>query len=131
MQSWVSLGGTHFNCAGGSTPWGSWITCEETVNGPDVGPDFLGQGGPAGALTQPHGYIFEVDPQNEGLSEPVPLTAMGRFEHEAAAVDPSTGIVYLTEDRHQSLLYRFIPNVPGKLREGGRLQALAIPEEDG
>ncbi|MDH5344727.1 MAG: DUF839 domain-containing protein, partial [Gammaproteobacteria bacterium] len=62
----------------------------------------------------------------DGLTEPVPLTAMGRFEHEAAAADPATGIVYLTEDRHDSLFYRFLPNVPGKLREGGKLQALAV-----
>ncbi len=58
---------------------------------------------------------------------------MGRFEHEAAAVNPATGIVYMTEDRYRSLWYRFIPDVPGKLAEGGRLQAMAIrgaPEYD-
>ena len=51
---------------------------------------------------------------------------MGRFEHEAAAVHAASGIVYMTEDRHHSLFYRYIPDVPGRLREGGRLQALAI-----
>ena len=51
---------------------------------------------------------------------------MGRFEHEAVCVDPRTGIVYLTEDKNDGLFYRFIPNTPGKLAEGGRLQALAI-----
>ena len=59
-------------------------------------------------------------------STPVPLTAMGRFNHEAACVDPRTGIVYLTEDRDDSLLYRFIPNAKGELAKGGRLEALAI-----
>jgi secreted PhoX family phosphatase len=51
---------------------------------------------------------------------------MGRFNHEAVCVDPSTGIVYQTEDAHDSLIYRFIPNKPGKLQDGGVLQALAI-----
>ncbi len=73
-----------------------------------------------------HGYVFEVPAAAEGLVEPVPITAMGRFEHEAAAVHERTGIIYLTEDRHHSLFYRFIPDIPQKLHKGGTLQALAI-----
>ena len=78
-----------------------------------------------------HGYVFEVPANEEGLVEPVPLRAMGRFEHEACAVHEPTGIIYMTEDRHYSLFYRYIPDVPGKLREGGRLQALASPRAGG
>jgi len=77
---------------------------------------------------QPHGYVFEVPANEAGLVTPRPITAMGRFEHEAAAVHEASGIVYMTEDKHQSLLYRYIPHVPGKLHEGGRLQALAVTD---
>ena len=109
-----SLAGTIRNCAGGITPWGSWLTCEEDVTraGNKVGQD--------------HGWIFEVPAHATAQVEAVPLKAMGRFNHEAAAVDPATGHVYLTEDRDDGLLYRFIPKVPGRLAEGGQLQALAL-----
>lgn len=113
---YLSLAGTMRNCAGGPTPWGSWLTCEETF-----------EGRKEGLNEQDHGYIFEV-PASEtpGLAAPFPLKAMGRFNHEAVAVDPLSGIVYETEDRQDGLIYRFIPNEPGKLGQGGRLQALAI-----
>ena len=113
----LSLAGTTGNCAGGPTPWGSWLTCEETIekNSPLV--------------SRPHGWVFEVPSEARGLVDPVPLTAMGRFVHEAAAVDARTGIVYLTEDRPDSLFYRFLPSAPGQLARGGRLQALGLVDD--
>lgn len=123
----MSLKGTENNCAGGPTPWGSWLTCEECFF--DPGTSF--ERGHVVHREKKHGYIFEVPANDMEAVDPVPLTHMGRFEHEAAAVNPKTGVVYLTEDRHQSLLYRFVPNVPGKLNEGGLLQALSINGQDG
>jgi uncharacterized protein len=116
---WLSLSGTIRNCSGGITPWGSWLSCEEAVTkaGDGVGMD--------------HGYIFEVPATHRGLVNPVPLKAMGRFNHEAACIDPRTGIAYLTEDREDGLLYRFIPNSKGELVRGGRLEALALAEAPG
>lgn len=117
VESYLSLAGTLRNCAGGPTPWNSWITCEEVVVNANE------------KLMQDHGYNFEVPASREvHLAEPFPLKAMGRFNHEAICVDPDTGIVYETEDRHDGLIYRFLPDEPGNLRAGGRLQALKFKE---
>ncbi|MDP5189567.1 alkaline phosphatase PhoX [Rheinheimera baltica] len=113
-QEFLSLCGTMRNCSGGITPWGSWLTCEESVLNESDG------------FAKPHGFIFEVPATAKGLVNAEPIVAMGRFNHEAAAVDPRTGIVYLTEDRGDSLFYRFIPNQTGKLNKGGKLQAMAV-----
>jgi len=121
VRAWSSLAGTIHNCAGGPTPWGTWLSCEETVvqNG-DKSEDKQ-DAGPM-KLSRPHGYIFEVPAQ--GSVHPQPLKAMGRFVHEAVAVDPESGIVYETEDRKRSGFYRFVPKTPGKLADGGRLEML-------
>ncbi|QFR03067.1 DUF839 domain-containing protein [Streptomyces phaeolivaceus] len=119
----VAIAGTAVNCAGGPTPWGTWLTCEETE-------DRAGTNG----YTKDHGFIFEVDAADPHRSGAVPLTAMGRFQHEAIAVDPNRGVVYETEDAFEKpfgLFYRFLPNRPkgglGSLRAGGRLQAMRVP----
>lgn len=111
-RHYLSLIGTLRNCAGGPTPWGSWVTCEETT----------ARAGEETLLD--HGYNFEVPSTAQGLVDPVPLKAMGRFNHEAVAVDPKSGCVYQTEDSGEGLIYRFIPDVPGQLAKGGKLQAL-------
>ncbi|MEM6965112.1 MAG: alkaline phosphatase PhoX, partial [Bacteroidota bacterium] len=114
-SSWLSLAGTIRNCAGGKTPWNSWITCEET---------FVGK---SKNLKQRHGYNFEVPVTHQPqMAAPIPLKAMGRFNHEAVCVDPATGIVYQTEDRNDSLIYRFLPHQKQVLQAGGKLQVLVI-----
>ena len=121
-RQFLSLAGTELNCAGGPTPWGSWLSCEECFRYPGT----RLQGETAPTREKRHGYVFEVPAMSDELVDAVPLKAMGQFDHEAAAVHPPTGIVYMTEDQHHSLFYRFLPAEPGKLAAGGRLQALAL-----
>ena len=122
---YLSLAGTYRNCAGGVTPWNSWVSCEEDTSKPNEG----GQNS-NDPMEKEHGYNFEVPATEEiGLVDPIPLKAMGRFRHEAIAVDPRSGIVYQTEDRSEGLLYRFIPEHPGKLSGAGRLEALRIKDQ--
>lgn len=115
VRQFLSLAGTLRNCAGGPTPWNSWLSCEEIVMEPDD------------VYAKAHGYVFEVPASAEiGLADPRPIKAMGRFNHEAVAVDPNSGVLYLTEDDSEGLLYRFIPKEKESLHAGGKLQALAV-----
>jgi secreted PhoX family phosphatase len=121
-RRWVrvepSLGGTIYNCAGGVTPWGTWLSCEETYV------DYSPQGG------RRHGYVFEVRP-SAAETTGRPIVDMGRMLHEAVAIDPKSRIAYLTEDHpYNSGLYRFLPKdrrgVAGSYEAGGRLQAARV-----
>jgi secreted PhoX family phosphatase len=139
LDAWTSLNGTMMNCSGGRMPWGSWVTCEETVNGPDVGPDFTGA--PNTALRKPHGYVFEVPlrdrrPGRTHGTDPGrparPLTSAGRFAHEAVSFDPEEGALYLTEDNFAfaSGFYRYAPEKnpmrTGHLDNNGTLEMLKV-----
>ena len=121
-QAWVSSSGTVRNCAGGVTPWDTWITVEETLS-------------TVGGLA--HGWAFEIDPYaalDGGTPRQVRLDKLGRFYKEAATIDPATGAVYQTEDLSSGLFYRFQP-APGTMPWGfgayadaeGRLEALHLP----
>ena len=112
----LSLIGTTTNCAGGTTPWGSWLTCEERLTK-------SGEGG-----AKDHGWVFEVPAVPGRLARAEPIRGMGRFKHEAAAIDPRTGVIYLTEDENdgECLFYRYLPDDRIRPMAGGRLQALAF-----
>jgi secreted PhoX family phosphatase len=116
VRDWVSLGGSHVNCAGGRTPWQSWITSEETFDAPS-----------ATGFQKAHGYNFDVPVWADTQVQAIPLPRMGRFSHEAVAVDPRSGIIYETEDRRYrprtaanlgAGFYRFVPDSPGDVHHG-------------
>ena len=118
--SYATLGGIYRPCAGGSTTWGSWLSNEEI------------RSNAVSSTGRKHGYIFEV-PADTSLTavNTTPLVAMGRFAHEASAIDPATGYWYLTEDQgNANTLYRFRPhNLSGglnSLHAGGTLQGLKV-----
>ncbi len=118
QREFLSLVGTNHNCAGGTTPWGTWLSCEEQEDlaGPDLG-------------EKDHGYVFEVPARTEvGIQTPVPIKAMGRFMHEAVVIDPRSGIVYMSEDKVDGLMYRYVPEKREVLLAGGRLQAMMIAD---
>lgn len=126
VEDTATLAGTLANCAGGPTPWGSWLTCEETIT---IG-SLLG--------AQDHGFVFEVPDPALGPASAIPITDMGLFAHEAVAVDARDSRVYLTEDNNPfSGFYRFTPNDAGQrvgsLEAGGTLEMLAVagsPQRD-
>jgi len=128
LAAHTSLAGTQMNCSGGIMPWGSWVTCEETVNGPDVGADFTNV--PNVSLTQRHGFVFEVPVTGEASAQPI--TSAGRFAHEAVSFDPVEGRLYLTEDNFgfPSGFYRYTPTVnpmvSGFLGNDGPLEMLKV-----
>ncbi|MBL09160.1 MAG: hypothetical protein CL402_01355 [Acidiferrobacteraceae bacterium] len=109
ISSNLVLTGTSRNCGGGYTYQG-WLSCEE--------------------IDEPkHGYVFLCDPEASSLQKPRALPTLGRFPHEAAAIDPESGIIYLTEDVSASAIYRHVPNDPKNPFSGGTLQALKIKGE--
>ncbi|MDY6055451.1 alkaline phosphatase PhoX [Micrococcus sp.] len=133
-QQWVSLSGTIRNCAGGPTPWNTWLTCEEDTSRAG---DWVTSSVDGGwyALQQDHGYVFEVFPAEAGCQVPRPIRAWGRGVFEAAAIGPDLASAYITEDTRGGLFYRWTapagvtlgPGIADRLGpEDGVLQAAQL-----
>ena len=123
INEYVSLAGTDNNCAGGKTPWNTWLTCEETEDVPGTSKP---------GITKRHGYVFEVDPHDQRANwNPQPILALGRFAHEAVVVDPNEYRLYLTEDAGgpNGLFYRYTP--PANVRPLGKGSLKRLGATDG
>lgn len=107
VDAYRILGGTNFNCAGGTTPWGTWLSCEEDFSGP--------------------GAVFECDPT--GANKAIRREAMGLFTHEAVAVDPTAQHLYMTEDQPDGGFYRFTPSAYPDL-SAGTLEIARVADMD-
>ena len=127
-RAFTSLNGTQMNCSGGRMPWGAWVTCEETINGPDVGPDFTGVSNVP--LPQRHGFIFEVpcrrpvDPGADHRRRAVRPRGRGLRPERGRPV-PDRGQLRLPVGP-LPLHAQAQPDARRPAADGGRLQMLAI-----
>jgi secreted PhoX family phosphatase len=136
---WVGISGTARNCAGGGTPWGTWLTCEEITINAGASWSAAGQ---SGVYEKNHGYVFEVFRSDSAHQLPKPIKAFGRFDHEALAVEPNRKHVYLSEDASgpNGLFYRWTASPGTRLGQGlandlsdtaGKLEAMQMRMDDG